>query len=76
MQNDNVQLISTQKYPPKCQCHAVLFLGTYPHVVINNLHRLKLDANRDKPEATFGEETPELAWEEFHNYIDEVTIFP
>ncbi len=44
--------------------------GAYPHVVINNLHRLKLDANRDKSEATFGEEIPEQAWEEFHGYID------
>ena len=46
------------------------FKGEYPYVVINNLHRSKLDANRDKPEATFGEEVPEVAWNEYHNFID------
>ena len=43
----------------------------YPYVVINNLHRIKLDANRDKPEATFGEPIPEEAWEESHRLIDQ-----
>ena len=27
-------------------------------------------ANRDKPEATFAEEVPEVAWNEFHSFID------
>ena len=46
------------------------FEGEYPYLVVNNLHRSKFDANRDKPEATFGESVPERAWEEFHAYID------
>ena len=49
---------------------SVFFQGEYPYVIINNLHRSKLDANRDKPEATFGEEVPEVAWNEYHNFID------
>ena len=46
----------------------------YPHVIINNLQRKKLDANRDKPEATFGEPIPEQAWEEFHDFINQSEI--
>ncbi len=48
--------------------------GAYPHTVINKLSRNKLDANRNKPEATFGEEIPEKAWEEFHGYIDSAKL--
>lgn len=34
----------------------------YPHVIINELSRKKLDANRDMPEATFGVPDIEDAW--------------
>ena len=37
--------------------------GKYPHVVINELARIKLDANRDIDEAAFGVETMKAAWE-------------
>ena len=40
--------------------------GSYPTMVINLLSRVKLDANRDINEATFGEEGAVLAWEEYH----------
>ena len=33
-----------------------------------------MDANRDKPEATFGESIPEQAWEEFHEFINQAEI--
>lgn len=44
--------------------------GCWPHVIINRLHRRKLDANRDLPEAADGNPQAELAWTEFHQYID------
>ena len=43
--------------------------GSYPTMVINLLSRVKLDANRDINEATFGEEDAVLAWEEFHRSV-------
>ena len=50
------------------------FSGQYPHLIINNLRRNKMDANRNKPEATFGESIPEQAWEEFHEFINQAEI--
>jgi hypothetical protein len=44
--------------------------GCYPHIIINNLKRTKLDANRDLPEAACGNPFAETAWNEFQNFID------
>lgn len=44
--------------------------GTYPHIIINNLHRTKLDANRDLKEAADENLVAEQAWYEFHNFIE------
>jgi hypothetical protein len=44
--------------------------GCYPHIVINNLKRTKLDANRDNTEAACGNEFADKAWTEFHTYLD------
>ena len=40
-----------------------------PYLVINNLDRIKLDANRDKSEAAQGNVFAERSFDEFHNYI-------
>lgn len=48
--------------------------GCYPHVIICQLKRTKLDANRDLPEAACGNEFAEIAWNEFHDYIDSAKI--
>jgi len=40
-----------------------------PYIVINNLKRTKLDANRDKTEAAQGNIFAERAFDEFHYYI-------
>lgn len=42
-----------------------------PHVIINKLHRSKIDLNRNKTEATQGNPQAELAWEQFHGFIDD-----
>lgn len=44
--------------------------GCYPHVVINLLHRKKLDMNRDLPEATDSNSTLDVYWYDYHNFID------
>lgn len=43
--------------------------GKTPHVIINRLHRRKLDANRDLPEAACGDAEAEQAWREFHKFV-------
>lgn len=43
--------------------------GTYPHVILNHLHRRKLDANREIVEAACGDPEAETAWQEFHDFI-------
>tara|TARA_B100000575_G_scaffold288375_1_gene288291 strand:- start:6507 stop:7484 length:978 start_codon:yes stop_codon:yes gene_type:complete len=40
-----------------------------PYMIINNLDRVKLDANRDKSEAAQGNIFAERSFDEFHNYI-------
>ena len=45
--------------------------GFRPTVVVNLLARVKLDANREINEATFGEALAVEAWEEFNRCINE-----
>ena len=45
------------------------YLGGYPHIIINKLARKKLDANREIVEAALGNPAAELAWAEYHAYI-------
>ncbi|MFL0809739.1 MAG: hypothetical protein K6L76_04935 [Agarilytica sp.] len=45
------------------------YTGRYPHIVVNDLHRIKLDANRDIGEAALGNSYAERAWEEFNAFI-------
>ncbi len=44
--------------------------GHYPFVIINNLHRTRLDPNRNIAEAAAGDKNAELAWHQFQEYID------
>ena len=43
--------------------------GCFPHIVLNRLHRKKLDANREIVEAAQGSADAETAWKEWHQYI-------
>lgn len=45
-----------------------------PYIVINRLHRSKLDANREVREATHGDPIAEKAWETFHKYIADAQL--
>jgi hypothetical protein len=44
--------------------------GYYPYVIINNLHRTRLDPNRNIEEAAVGNIYAEEAWHHFQDYID------
>lgn len=43
--------------------------GCYPHLIINNLKRTKLDPNRNISDAACGNPQAETAFTEFHNFI-------
>lgn len=43
--------------------------GFFPHIVINHLQRFKMDANREKEEASFGVPQAEQAWEDYMGFL-------
>jgi N-formylglutamate amidohydrolase len=43
--------------------------GCFTNIIINRLHRKKLDANREIVEAANGSADAEVAWQEWHQYI-------
>jgi hypothetical protein len=45
--------------------------GCYPYIIINNLHRTRLDPNRNIAEAAAGNRNAEKAWNDFQNYIED-----
>jgi len=47
-----------------------LATGRMPSVIVNRLHRIKLDANRTKEDASTGSPQANKAWEQFHEFID------
>ncbi|WP_452221684.1 T9SS type A sorting domain-containing protein [Lacinutrix salivirga] len=47
--------------------------GCYAHVIINNLHRSKLDPNREINEATCGDSDAIDHWNAWHNFIDQAS---
>ncbi len=44
--------------------------GKRPYIILNNLHRKKLDPNREMSEAAQGHPIAETAWTEYHAFID------
>lgn len=44
--------------------------GKRPHVVVNQLARIKMDANRDLPDAADGDSLAALAWHAYHEAMD------
>jgi len=45
--------------------------GTRPYLVVNNLHRSKMDANRDINRAAHGNTDAEDAYNDFHQFIEQ-----
>lgn len=50
--------------------HLSRLTGREPYLIINRLHRIKLDANREIVEAAQANPRAEDAWEDFHRRID------
>ena len=48
----------------------VAVAGGAPHIIVMHLHRIKLDANREIGEAAEGNRAAEIAWREYHGFID------
>lgn len=46
-----------------------VMFGGHPHIIINKLARVKLDANREIVEAAQGNALAETAWDEYHSFI-------
>lgn len=44
--------------------------GKYPYVILNRLHRIKLDPNREIEIAAQGDSLAQIAYNEFHNFIE------
>jgi hypothetical protein len=44
--------------------------GKYPHIIISNLYRGKLDPNRSIGTGACGDAEAEIAWNEYHDFID------
>jgi hypothetical protein len=44
--------------------------GCYPHIVLSHLKRSKLDPNRNIADGACGNNEAEIAWNEFHSFID------
>eukprot|EP00111_Clytia_hemisphaerica_P003385 TCONS_00009667-protein len=43
--------------------------GQRPHLIINNLKRIKMDGNRERNQACFGVPEAETAYDEYHSFI-------
>lgn len=48
--------------------------GGVPHLIISHLHRAKLDPNREIIEAAQGNPFAELAWNEYHRFLEVASI--
>ena len=61
----------SQEYTRLVADHITEITCRYPHVIINRLHRSKIDLNRNKKEGSQGDPLAEQAWEDYHAFIEE-----
>ncbi|QNM84137.1 T9SS type A sorting domain-containing protein [Polaribacter pectinis] len=47
--------------------------GAYPYIIVNRLHRRKLDPNRNESVATCGNSTAKIYFDAFHGFIDQAS---
>lgn len=61
---------NTQELTREVRAAIVEQTGCYPYVILNRLHRSKLDANREIIEAANGNTQAEAAWKFYHAQVD------
>ena len=61
---------NTEELARQMQVAIFNLFGCNPHIIINRLHRRKLDANRAIGDAADGNVLAEQAWQDFHDFID------
>jgi len=61
---------NTQELTREVMAAIVEQTGCYPYVILNRLHRSKLDANREIVEAADGNSKAEAAWTFYHAQVD------
>jgi len=66
--DDNTDVLAREI---QAEIHALT--GCYAHVIINNLHRSKLDPNREIGQAACGDSDAEDHWEAFHSFVDDAS---
>lgn len=54
--------------------HVITNYCKVPYLIINELHRSKLDANRERSEATFEDPIAIEAWTHFHDFIRDAQV--
>ncbi|MDG1175043.1 MAG: hypothetical protein P8N07_04520, partial [Flavobacteriales bacterium] len=60
----------TQELTRQIEASIFYKTGCRPHVIINKLHRIKLDANREIIEATDSNLVTEPYWHDYMNFVD------
>ena len=66
--DDNTEILVRE-----IQAEIFALTGCYAHVIINNLHRSKLDPNRSSSEATCGDTDALDHWNAWHSFIDQAS---
>lgn len=59
----------TEELAYKIDSAVQVVFGGYPHIIFNKLSRKKLDANREIVEAALGNPDAEIAWHEYHDFL-------
>ena len=69
--NDPVTVTDAYTIETADKISAILFAATgcYPHIIICNLDRSKLDCNRNLAEGACGDLQAEIAWNEYHDFV-------
>ena len=62
--------LNTQELVRQIDSAVYDLFGCYPHIIINHLHRSKMDANRALIEAAQGNADAVQAWNDFHQFIE------
>lgn len=61
---------NTEQLAMEIQAAVYSRTGKYPHVIINTLHRAELDPNRSLRTGACQDAEAEIAWNEYHDFID------